>query len=145
MVATSGLTTWTRYSRENIKWFRVTLLTHILSAGRAAVFPPDKEEAIISCGDNDQGVTSSGSEDGRSSLATPSMSVSCLHHSYETLNMSDPGLGVLSQPHRPAPKPPQAHSDDPGECRCDFKQPRMGFLSCAERDKRTRLIRLFDH
>ena len=97
------------------------------------MFPPDHpQDAIMACDDQGPmrpvtspqggrrtGASSSGSEDGRSSLATPSMSVSCLHHSYETLNMSDPGLGVLSQPHRPAPKPP-AHGDTPGECSVRF-------------------------
>lgn len=115
------------------------------------MFPPDKEdkgdqeEAIISAGVPGPARpltspvrrrvrpgpgSSSGSEDGRSSLATPSLS---LHHSYETLNMSEPGLG-LSQPHRPAPKPPAL---DPGELSTERSQ------WC--RDKRTRLIRLFDH
>ena len=82
------------------------------------MFPPDKDEAIITAEDQSSPGrpvgSSSGSEDGRSSLATPSMSVSCLHHSYETLNMSDPGIG-LSQPHRPAPKPP-ALDQGLGEC-----------------------------
>ena len=50
----------------------------------------------------------SGSEDSGStsgSTAPTSGSLGGLHHSYETLslNMSDCGL---SQPHRPAPKPP---------------------------------------
>ena len=95
---------------------------HTSCTGRAAVFPPDKEDqspGIVTSPVRQRTArpgpgSSSGSEDGRSSLATPSMSVSCLHHSYETLNMSDPGLG-LSQPHRPAPKPP-AHDDGTGEC-----------------------------
>ena len=42
----------------------------------------------------------SSSEDSRSS-ATPS-----LHHSYETLNMSDSSISA-SHPHRPAPQPPE--------------------------------------
>ena len=82
-------------------------------------FPPDKDDSILRAEENHEpevpvtspvrqrhrlvggaggGYSSGSSEDSRSSVATPS-----LHHSYETLNMSDCGL---SQPHRPAPKPP---------------------------------------
>ena len=82
-------------------------------------FPPDKDDSILRAEENQEpevpvtspvrqrhrlvggavgGYSSGSSEDSRSSVATPS-----LHHSYETLNMSDCGL---SQPHRPAPKPP---------------------------------------
>ena len=78
-------------------------------------FPPDKDETILTAENHepDRPVTSpvrqrhlvvqggggysSSSEDSRSSATTTS-----LHHSYETLNMSD----CVSQPHRPAPKPP---------------------------------------
>ena len=90
-------------------------------------FPPDKDDTALESPEPDRpmtspvrqrhrlvqhhqgvggystGYTSSSSEDSRSSRST----LPSLHHSYETLNISDTGV-IISHPHRPAPKPPGA-------------------------------------
>ena len=80
-------------------------------------FPPDKDDSSLEAETPEPerpltspvrqrhrvvGGYSSSSEESRSSRASTTPS---LHHSYETLNISDTGI-IVSHPHRPAPKPP---------------------------------------
>ena len=107
-----------------------TTITNIIISGvnDKVEFPPDKDDTALDSPEPDRpmtspvrqrhrlvqhhqgvggystGYTSSSSEDSRSSRSS---TLPSLHHSYETLNISDTGV-IISHPHRPAPKPPGA-------------------------------------